>query len=254
MLTPVKNWLTQDQLQNIYSAEYWNDLEAEKRKEWWIVDGNYERCLNYLKKSGLFDEYYDAEAVIKSLPNRNLKIADLAAGIGWTSSLLSKIDTVAEVHSVEISQHRLAELYEHSIKMLGGDENKLHRYIGSFYDLKFDDNSFDVIFFSQAFHHADRPLHLLVECDRILKPGGSIILIGEHYFTFLKKAKGFLRNIVKNGNFETDFHKIFPTDHDLGDHYYPVSDYRFMFNSMGYEMSVKKAVTGKAMFFATKNV
>jgi len=252
MLSPVKNWLTEDQLKNIYSADYWNDLEAEKKKDWWIVDGNYKKCLAYLKRSGLFEEYNDAEILVKSLPYQNMRIADLAAGIGWTSSLLSKIDSVAEVHSVEISQHRLTELYEHSIRMLNGNENKLHRYIGSFYDLKFEDSSFDVIFFSQAFHHADRPLHLLVECDRILKPGGIIILIGEHYFTFFKKINGFLRNIIKTGRLETDFHKIFPTDHDLGDHYYPVSDYRFMFSSMGYEMTVKKAKTGKAMYFATK--
>lgn len=254
MLRPVESWLSDDQLKDIYSARYWNDLEVEKEKDlWWIVDGNYKKCLDYLKKSGLLDEYYDAEALVKSLPQKNMKVADLAAGIGWTSSLLSRIDSISEVHSVEISQHRLSELYEHAAKMLDADENKLFRYIGSFYDLKVEDNTFDIIFFSQAFHHADRPLHLLVECDRVLKPGGRIILIGENYFTPFKKMKGFVRNIVKERKFEIDFYKIFPTDPDLGDHYYRVSDYRFMFNAMGYEMTVQKAKTGSAMYFGTKS-
>ena len=252
MLTPIKKWLSEDEVNKIYSSEYWNNLEEEKKKEWWIVDGNYQRCLNYLQKSGLMDEYNDAEIFISAIPQTRLKIADLAAGIGWTSALLSKLENVAEIHAVEISEHRLGDLFVESIKMMQGDENKIHRYIGSFYDLKFDDESLDVVFLSQAFHHADRPLNLLVECDRVLKPGGSLVLIGEHYFTFFKIIRGFMRSVIKQGKFQTKFHKLFPTDHDLGDHYYSISDYDFMFRSMGYKMDVKIAKTGKAMFLCKK--
>lgn len=253
MLTPINKWLSEAEISNIYSSEYWNNLEEEKKKEWWIIDGNYNRCLNYLQASGLMDEYIDAENFIASISKTNLVIADLASGIGWTSALLSKLSNVAEIYSVEISEHRLNDLFIESIKMMQGDENKIHRCLGSFYDLKFEDNSLDIVFLSQAFHHADRPLNLLVECDRVLKPGGSLIIIGEHYFSYFKILKGFVRSMFQ-GKFHTRFHYLFPTDHDLGDHYYSNSDYDFMFRSMGLKTSVKIAKTGKAMYMCSKPI
>ena len=205
MLTPITKWLSEEQVNTIYSSEYWNNLEEEKNKDWWIIDGNYQRCLNYLQKSGLMDEYKDAEIYISGIPQTNLKIVDLAAGIGWTSGLLSKLDNVAEIYSVEISEHRLGDLFQESIKMTNGNENKIHRFLGSFYDLKLSNETLDIVFLSQAFHHADRPLNLLVECDRVLKPGGSIVLIGEHYFTFFDIIRGFFRSIIKGKKFECSY-------------------------------------------------
>ena len=176
----VVSQITEKQLENIYTSEYWNDINEEKKKEWWIEDGNYKRCLNFLNQS-LMTEYKSSETFINNYNGDNIKVADLAAGIGWTSVLISKLKKVKEVHSVEISKHRIGILFENSVKMLLGEENKLFRYLGSFYDLKFGDNSIDIVYMSQAFHHADAPLKLLYECDRVLKDNGRIILVGEHY-------------------------------------------------------------------------
>jgi SAM-dependent methyltransferase len=109
-----------------------------------------------------------------------------------------------------------------------------------------------VVFLSQAFHHADRPFNLLIEIDRVLKPGGVIILIGEHYFSSLKIIRGFFRYFFQKGKFTLNFRKIFPTDHDLGDHYYSIAQYDFFFHHIGYSFNLKKAKTGNAMYFATK--
>jgi len=252
MLKPTQKWLNNDELKNIYSSEYWNNLEVEKGKIWNISNGDYTSCLNYLNDTGLMDEFNDAEEIINKINTTNLKVADLAAGIGWTSALLSKNKNISEVHAVEISEHRIEELFEHSIKMMKGKEEKIFRYIGSFYDLKFNSNSIDIFFLSQAFHHADRPFNLLIEIDRVLKPGGMIILIGEHYFSPLKVILGFFRYFFKKGKITLNFRKLFSTDHELGDHYYSIAQYDFFFQHIGYSFNVKKAKTGNAMYFATK--
>jgi ubiquinone/menaquinone biosynthesis C-methylase UbiE len=252
MLKPTQKWLNSEELKNIYSSEYWNNLEEEKDKPWYILNGDYSQCLNYLKETGLIDEFEFAEKVIDKINGTNLVVADLAAGIGWTSALLSKKENISEVHAVEISEHRVEELFEHSIKMMKGNEEKVFRYVGSFYDLKFKPNSIDIVFLSQAFHHADRPFNLLVEIDRVLKPGGIVILIGEHYFSTFKIIRGFIRNLLKKGKITFNFRKIFPTDHDLGDHYFSIAQYDFLFHHIGYSLDMKKAKTGNAIYFATK--
>ena len=142
----IKSWITDEELSFITTSSYWNDVEEEMKKPMWIVDGDYKKCLNYLKSSKLLYEYQIAEKFVKEFSGRDLKIADIAAGIGWTSALLSKLPFVEEVHAVDISKHRLGSLFEHSIKMISGEEKKIYRYLGNFYDLRFDDKSMDIIF------------------------------------------------------------------------------------------------------------
>lgn len=232
----IEYWISDKELELIYTSSYWNDIEEEKTKEWWIEDGNYEKCLNYLKSSQLLYEYQQSEKFITEFPGESIKIVDLAAGIGWTSVLLSKLSNVTEVHAVEISKHRLGPLFEHSIKMLKGDSNKIFRYLGNFYDLRFDDKSIDIIYMSQAFHHAEKPLKLILECDRVLKDNGRIILVGEQFIGTRKIIRRFFANLIKKRKFTTNFYEMFPPDRKLGDHYYRRSDYYFMFRTLGYNI------------------
>lgn len=83
----------------------------------------------------------------------------------------------------------------------------------------------DIIFLAQAFHHADKPLCLLVKCDRILKKGGRIILLGEHFIGKKLHLRKMLSVLVKQKKFYTDFYKLFEPDEKPGDHYYRRSDY-----------------------------
>ncbi|HTE48063.1 MAG TPA: class I SAM-dependent methyltransferase [Gemmatimonadaceae bacterium] len=245
-------WLSEVELQTIYSADYWNNIEEEKKKEWWIENGDYDRCLRYLDASKLMLEYQEAEGCIKEMRRENLRVLDLAAGIGWTSALLSKLDCVADVHAVEISRHRLELLFPHAMSMLDARDNKIQRHLGSFYDLRFSEQSIDVIFLAQAFHHADRPLHLLVECDRVLNPGGRMLLIGEPQIRTRQIVKRMLGTFLKKRRMVADFYELFPTDRESGDHYYKLSDYYFMFRSMGYEPTHKVLPSGNIIYIADK--
>ena len=254
MLKKVINWINEEELKKINFSEYWNNIQIEKTKDWYIENGNYKKCLEYINNS-LMDEYHISEKFItnfsKERNRSDLRVADLASGIGWTSNLISKLDCVKEVHSVEISKHRIGKLFEECILMLQGKEEKLFRYLGSFYDLKFEEKSMDILYLSQAFHHADAPIKLLIECDRVLKDDGRIILVGEHFISIKKIIIKFIYNLIKK-KISFNFFELFPPDPILGDHYYRVSDYEFLFKSFGFSLKYEKTLNRNCIFIADK--
>jgi SAM-dependent methyltransferase len=236
---PVEHWLDEQALSTIYSSRYWNDLAAERTKEWWIADGGraaYLRLLTYLEDSGLMEDYRLSEAYISNAANSQLEIADLASGIGWTSALLSKLPNVCRIHAVEISQHRLEMLFPQAVQMFGGDWSKISRHLGSFYELRFDSSSMDIVFLSSAFHHAENPLRLLSEIDRVLKSGGRIVLIGETHISRWSVARRVAKMLMTKRRLITNFFELFPPDDELGDHYYRDSDYYFFAQMLGYKV------------------
>jgi SAM-dependent methyltransferase len=237
--SPVEHWLDEQALSLIYSSRYWNDLAAERNKEWWIADGGnaaYGRLRAYLEESGLLEDYELAEFYISNMAESQLAVADLASGIGWTSSLLSKLPNVGRVHAVEISQHRLELLFPQAVQMFGGNWAKISRNLGSFYDLRFDNSSLDVVFLSSAFHHAENPLRLLTEIDRVLKSGGRLILIGETHISRWSVARRVAKILFTQRRLTTNFFELFPPDDELGDHYYRDSDYFFFAQMLGYRV------------------
>jgi SAM-dependent methyltransferase len=238
-LSPIAEWLDKQSLSAIYSSQYWNDLAEEKLKEWWIEDGSeiaFARLRSYLDRSGLLDGYNIAEQFISEIPAHGLAIADLASGIGWTSSLFSRLPNVGSVHAVEISRHRLELLFPQAVRMFAGQPAKLNRNLGSFYDLKFADTSMDVVFISSAFHHASSPLRLLTEIDRVLKPGGKLILIGENLIRMTAIVRRVVKTLVRERRFCSNFYELFPPDDSSGDHYYRVSDYYLFLQMIGYKV------------------
>jgi len=251
-LSPIEQWVSDESLMDIYTSAYWNDIDEEKSKEFWISDGDFSQCGSYLSDSGLLREYAFVEEYISKKMGTELKAVDIAAGMGWASALLSRVSTIDEVYAVEISRHRIDELFPYAVDMFGGIPEKIKRVIGSFYNLKLNDNSIDIAFMSQAFHHAERPLALLFEVDRVLSEQGIIVLIGEHYLPILKQLKGLLGILVKEKRLETNFYKIFPPDKNLGDHYYRLSDYYLFFQLLGYKLNHKKIGTS-LVFIASKN-
>jgi ubiquinone/menaquinone biosynthesis C-methylase UbiE len=105
--------------------------------------------------------------------------------------------------------------------------------------LGFEDNSMDIVFLSQAFHHADQPLKLLFEVDRITKSGGVVILSGENYISSFMQVKAVIKGILRHHRFCTNFYQNFPPDDIAGDHYYRLTDYYLFFQLLGYKVSHK---------------
>lgn len=253
-LGSIESWIEVDSLDREYSAAYWNDSDEEKLKDiFWIVDEKYDKCMNYLNTSGLLQECDVAVEYIKSIPKKDLKIADLACGIGWTTAILSNIPEISEVAAIEFSIHRLDKLFPYAFDMLDGNPKKVKRYLGSFYNVKKPNNYFDVVFMAQAFHHSDQPLALLFEINRLLSPGGVVIFIGESYIGIKRMLVAMLKNLFFTKKLNLNFYDLFPPEFETGDHYYRVSDYYLFFQLLGYRVN-HLVVNGASLVIKAENI
>lgn len=253
-MKPIIEWINKQEVGYLATLTYWNDIEKEKKKEWWITDKKDNKLVNYLHSSGLFEEF---EIVHTKLEERGLlqgNILDVAAGVCWTSALLSKCDQVERIDALDFSYHRINQLAPIVCEHFEANRDKIQRIYGSFYDIKRSEEEYDLIFMSQAFHHADSPLRLLAECDRVLKSGGGCVLLGEHLITPFRYLKRVVKHLILNYKISVNFYELFPPDEELGDHYYRIDDYYFMFQSVGYKVEhYKTNIRNSLVFIATKD-
>ncbi len=242
-------WLSDDELAAVPTSTFWNDEETEKAKAYYVVEGDPEKLLAYLRDSTYLEQY---EAVVRFAgeighPVKGIGV-DLAAGVAWTTALLSRLPAVERIVAVEISRHRILKLAPVVTQVLDGDAAKIVRAVGSFYDIKVPDRSVDFCMMSQAFHHADAPHGLLREARRVLKPGGVVLVIGEGTISagqvLVKRVKNVVKMMLPASLYGgppvykvwPSFQELFPPDLEGGDHYYRDGDYRTMFADAGFDL------------------
>lgn len=250
----IQKWISDSDINQIEYSEYWNDEEEEKKKEWYVLDGNFLKMEQYLRKTGLPQDLTLSAKILRTDFNRQLSGIgiDLAAGNLWA---------VDKLYCLEYSQHRLLKVGPAVLDHYGVPKEKIVLVLGSFYDLHIDDNSLDFVFMSQAFHHADKPHRLLEEIRRVLKPHGVVIIIGEHCDyrkAQIKHAIKFLisvlvperlqerifKRIFRVRTLVASSNEIFRPDSILGDHYYTDSEYRSMFSKHGFQVNYPPASWG----------
>lgn len=251
---------------SIFSSSYWNDEEKEKGKEWDLPAEYSGEAPNDNKGRAVF--FKEFESITAFAAKVGLSIqgtgVDLAAGVCWTSALLSKIETVEKVYALDISKHRILKIAPAILDILIADVQKIVRVIGSFYDIKLPDASVDFCLISHAFHHANDPEGLLREAKRVLKPDGFIMITGERpvlMWDYLKKyAKNIIKMIVPRSllgrgpavyRLFPRFEELFRPDTELGDHYYRMQDYENMFLRNGFLLHVNRS-SGIIDFIAVK--
>ena len=111
-----------------------------------------------------------AEALLKVL-NYDV-VADLGAGEGTLSQLLAQ--RAQKVIAIDNSE-KMVEFGTQLAKE--HDLPNLEYRLGDISSPPIDDNSVDLCIFSQALHHAERPEKALKEAFRILKKGGTMIVL-----------------------------------------------------------------------------
>jgi len=111
-----------------------------------------------------------AEALLRLLPP--MIIADLGAGEGAFAMLLAErakkviaVDTSAKM--IEVGRE---QALRHSIK-------NIEFRLGDMERVPIRDARVDLVFFSQSLHHALHPERALSEANRILRPGGRIVIL-----------------------------------------------------------------------------
>ncbi|MGA2848583.1 MAG: metalloregulator ArsR/SmtB family transcription factor [Terracidiphilus sp.] len=111
-----------------------------------------------------------AEALLRLMPP--MVIADLGAGEGAFSLLLAQrakkviaVDTSAKM--IEVARE---QALRHEVK------NVDYR-LGDMEEVPIKTGTVDLVFFSQSLHHALHPGRALAEANRILRPGGRLVIL-----------------------------------------------------------------------------
>ncbi|MEQ8907575.1 MAG: methyltransferase domain-containing protein [Vicingaceae bacterium] len=107
------------------------------------------------------------------------KILEIGAGSGWCSALLSKKSEINHIDVLDYDKYSVTELMPLVFKNLDANTAKLTGVIGSYNDIKAEDNHYDYIISVGAIHHSENLDETFKECERVLKPGGFLIAI-EH--------------------------------------------------------------------------
>lgn len=250
MDTPIVYWLTDDEQEKIFSSRYWNREEEEaKKKQWYVLDGDLEQMIKFLDKDRKYFAEY--ESIVNFAAGRGAAIhgvgIDMAAGTGWATALLSKIEAVEKIYALDISRHRLLKIAPIVFNHFGANLQKISRVIGSFTDIKLPDDSIDFCFMSSAFHHAADPDKLLAEAHRVLKPGGVVLCMGEKPISVASQISKMAKNVIKMiapwiaktkaiYKLFPDFVELYPPDLSDGEHYYRIRDYQKIFTRRGFDL------------------
>lgn len=255
-MVEVRRWLDADEIRATEYSAYWNDEAAEREKEWWTLDGDFARMEAYLSEQTTLAQ--ELEDFLREVPPRGAG-ADLAAGSLWAVPRL--VAHGAElVYAVEYSEHRLLKLGPNLLAHYGVPPERVVLCLGSFYDLRLDDRSLDFVLLAQALHHADRPDDLLREVQRVLKPGGTLYVIGEHLVSDPPLKRRLRRALATSLPAPLQF-RLFgetvppafdsPVDPVLGDHYWSRRDYRRMLRTAGFSLRSERAYPRTRTFLAT---
>lgn len=103
--------------------------------------------------------------------------ADIGAGSGAVTALISREPEVARVYAVEPSVQMVERVMPATFRVLDADTSKIVRVIGSFHRLQFPDQSLDFIVAVAALHHASDLAGAIAEMHRVLKLGGWALVL-----------------------------------------------------------------------------
>jgi SAM-dependent methyltransferase len=161
--------------------EYWNDIENEKGKSYWIEDESDRKLLNFIREQTNLERcFMDSLHFAKDFSDGVYgNIIDIGAGVCWSSAIISKMDNVESVTSVDLSEHRLLKIAPLVFRQLGGNYEKFKPIVDDFLTGPLPTNHYNVAVFCQALYMFPNLDMVLKRVYELLVPGGLLIVACE---------------------------------------------------------------------------
>lgn len=145
--------------------EFYDSMYGDQHTE--QAPATHTRILGRLIQRYMIDRY---ELTEENLPGHG-RVLDLGCGDGELLSAMS--NRYDEVWGVDIVQKRIDR-----IKAKTGGDNKIHLKVADLSErLDFADDYFDCVAVVAVLEHLFDPYSILQECYRILRPGGTLIVL-----------------------------------------------------------------------------
>lgn len=147
-----------------------NEKEEQSRKAYNKMAANYDDTFD-----GRFTRLFKDELVSNVILNQNDAVLDVACGPG---ELLNRLNDKCPIQGIGV------DISDEMIKAAKSKYSKFDFLVSSSVPLPFEDNKFDVLTVSAAFHHFPEPEKFAREANRVLKHGGKVY-IAEVYYPIL---------------------------------------------------------------------
>lgn len=250
--TDVEKWISHDDAAGIFSANFWNDEDVERAKQWWVLDGDTQSLMTHLDALGINEAFSAVTHTLRSEGKLGGRVLDAGAGTCSSAALWSKLPEIEHVDAVELSWHRISLLAAPTIAALSGRPEKISRIFGSFTDIHRPDGSYEIATMTAAFHHCSEPELLISELDRCLAPGGAIVLMGEEPVGRSDILRRFAADLIKRRRLRCSFEALFPPHPQIGDHYYRFKDYTRLFAAAAYDVRFLPVGNSDVVIVATR--
>lgn len=141
-------------------------------------------------KGGLGVRYWDYRDDCAFAHVVGTNILDAGCGEGITLEKLVKRFPAASVHGIDTEPENIEICSTHNLPVR----------FGSLYEIPFADSSFDTVLFSEVIEHLDTPEKALTEIQRVLRPGGRVIIIFPNDFMF--KVARIMTGMIKEAFYD----------------------------------------------------
>jgi SAM-dependent methyltransferase len=162
-------------------AKYWNDETLERQKPYGVESADDRRLLDYVGRDTNLQRCFEAalDYAASRFGALTGRVADIGAGVCWTTALISRHPGVDRVLAIDYSAHRLLKIAPLVIRQFDGLPGRIDRHCGAMETLPADVRALDLAVFCQSLYMCEDPVALLREVRQRLRPGGVVLVACE---------------------------------------------------------------------------
>ena len=233
----ILQWPVPEALETAVEVTYRNMLAENLSRE---NPADIARRYVYLSVFQMADLLRLAERHILMKPLSGVGI-ELGAGCGLLASVVARKANVEAVFALELCQQMVRlNIPKVARHVLGNESRKVIPVIGSFDDLRLPDASLDFAVEIDSLHHSHDLPRTLIECARVLKPGGVALCFDRCHPDSLSDEKVeemlstvYSREFLVSNSYPPD---VTLTRRDNGEHEYRRFEWQAAFDAAGLQL------------------